>query len=136
MNKIMELIKKYKSLIIYGIFGVLTTAVNIVCYMVCRKLVHYQVASVIAWVVSVLFAFVTNRKWVFNSKEDTVSGVMTELAKFASGRIITQLIDMAILAVFVEVFRYNDAVVKLCANVLVIVLNYIFSKFFVFKTEK
>ena len=134
MSKIVELIKKYKELIVYAIFGVCTTVVNFACYMICVKLnVDVLVSSVIAWVVSVVFAFLTNRKWVFDSKANTLSGVVKELAKFSSGRVLTQIIDMVILAVFVKMLCYDEAVVKLAANVVVIVLNYVFSKFFVFK---
>ena len=137
MNKIKELVKKYKSLIIYGLFGILTGAVNFACHFICTLCfgMNDMVASVIAWVVAVLFAFVTNRKWVFHSKEDTAGGITTELAKFASGRAVTELIELAMLAVLVEMLHYNALVVKLAANVLVVILNYVFSKVFVFKSK-
>ena len=136
MNNIKKLLKKYKDLIAYGFFGVCTTIINFVVYMICVHLnMDVMLASLIAWVLSVLFAFVTNRKWVFDSQADTPSGIFTELVKFSSGRVFTQILDMIILAIFVKLLDYNEAIVKLAANILVIILNYILSKFFVFNKK-
>jgi len=130
----LDLIKKYKELILYGIFGVLTTIVNILVYYICANIltIHYLISTVIAWLISVLFAYTTNRKFVFESKN---KNIIKEIISFFSFRILSGFIDVAIMYAFVDIFKWNDLIVKILANVIVIILNYIFSKLFIFKKE-
>ena len=129
-----NLIKKYRELILYGIFGVLTTIVNILVYYICSNLlhIHYLISTIIAWVISVLFAYTTNRKFVFESKN---KNIVKEIISFFSFRILSGIIDVAIMYIFVDIFKWDDLIVKILSNVVVIILNYIFSKLFIFKKE-
>ena len=140
MEKIKELYKKYKEIINYRIFGVLTTIVSLVTYYICvytilapDNAVQLQIANVISWIISVAFAYITNRKFVFESKE---KNKIKEASKFVTSRIATLLMDMAIMYVGVTLLRFNDKIMKLISQVVVIVMNYILSKILVFKKEK
>ena len=140
MNKIKELYLKYKEIINYLIFGVLTTVVSLVTYYICvytildpDNAVQLQIENVISWIISVAFAYITNRKFVFESKE---KNKIKEASKFVTSRIATLLMDMAIMYVGVTVLRFNDKIMKLISQVVVIVMNYILSKILVFKKEK
>lgn len=124
-----------KELISYLIFGVLTTVVNIVVYYVFNTWlqVNYLVSNAIAWIASVLFAYITNRKYVFDSKN---TSMFNELVKFIGARLSTGIMDMILMWLLVDVLSMNSMVSKIVVNVLVIVLNYVLSKVFVFKKEE
>lgn len=138
-NSLISLFKKYREIIMYLIFGVLTTVVSLVVYFVCTKTVlsaedafQLQAANVISWFVSVMFAFVTNRLFVFESK-----GRWTlEMFKFYSSRVSTLLLDMLLMFVLVTLVGVNDMVSKVVVQVVVIVANYVLSKLLVFKEDK
>ncbi len=123
------------EVISYLIFGVLTTVVNIVVYYVCNTWlgINYLVSNAIAWIASVLFAYITNRKYVFESKN---TSMVSELAKFVGARLSTGIMDMILMWLLVDLLHINSMVSKIVVNVLVIVLNYVLSKLFVFKEEK
>lgn len=140
MSKIKELYQKYKEIINYLIFGVLTTVVSLVTYYICvytildpDNAVQLQIADVISWIISVAFAYITNRKFVFESKE---KNKIKEASKFVTSRIATLIMDMAIMYVGVTALKFNDKIMKLISQVVVIVMNYILSKILVFKKEK
>ena len=124
-----------KELISYLIFGVLTTVVNIVVYYVFNTWlqVNYLVSNAIAWIASVLFAYITNRKYVFESKN---TSMFNELVKFIGARLSTGIMDMILMWLLVDILSMNSMVSKIVVNVLVIVLNYVLSKVFVFKKEE
>ena len=124
-----------KEVISYLIFGVLTTVVNIVVYYVFNTWlqVNYLVSNAIAWIASVLFAYITNRKYVFESKN---TSMFNELVKFIGARLSTGIMDMILMWLLVDVLSMNSMFSKIVVNVLVIVLNYVLSKVFVFKKEE
>lgn len=133
-----ELWKKYNALFLYLVFGVLTTAINIVVYHMC-----YEVAGIpnvpsnmIAWVLSVLVAYLTNKIWVFHSRSFAPAVLLPELWKFVSCRLFTGAMDTAIMWVGVDLFCGPATVIKIGSNVLVVVLNYVFSKLLIFREEK
>lgn len=95
-----------------------------------------MISTVIAWLLAVLFAYVTNRKWVFHSNANTVREIITEIAAFFSCRIATGIVDWGCMWIFVDILDCNDVVIKAIANVLVIVLNYIASKLLIFKEKE
>lgn len=139
MEKIKELIKKVctKEVILYIVFGILTTLVSLVTYKLCvvtflnaENALQLQIANIIAWIVSVAFAYVTNRKFVFESKN---SNKLQEASKFVTSRIATLLMDMLIMFIGVTLLKFNDGIIKLVSQVVIIVANYVFSKIFVFK---
>lgn len=139
MNYLKALFKKFcnKEIIFYLIFGVLTTLVSLIVYYFCtltflnpQNAVQLQIANIISWVLSVVFAYVTNRRFVFESKN---SNKLEEIIKFVSARLLTLLLDMFIMFVCVTILKFNDRISKLLSQVIVIISNYIFSKIFVFK---
>lgn len=132
-----KIIEKYKDVIPYLFFGVCTTLVNVVAYWVCAHPfnLNTMVSTIIAWVLAVLFAYVTNRKWVFPSEAKTINEILKEMVSFFGCRLATGIVDWACMFVFVEMLGWNDVVIKFAANVLVIVLNYIASKLFIFRKK-
>ena len=120
MGKIKELLIKYKELVLYVVFGVLTTVVSYVSYWIFTDFLHipYMVSTALSWVLSVTFAYVTNRKWVFAS------------------RIASGFMEMGMMFIGVDLLHVNDKIVKLVANVFVILANYILSKLVVFRKKK
>ncbi len=134
--KISELWQKYKEIILYVIFGAGTTLVNAAVYMMCSGAgLSTALSTVIAWVLSVLFAFVTNRRFVFESGSSGPMAVAKEITSFFSCRLVTGLLDLAIMLVFVEVLKLWELAVKIASNVVVIVLNYVVSKLLIFKKK-
>lgn len=129
------LFKKYKQVILYLFFGGCTTLINIVVYaLLYRVLQIANVPSTIAaWLVSVIFAFVTNRSLVFESRETELRGRLRELVSFFGCRVLTGVLDVIIMAVAVDMLGWNGLLWKLISNVLVIILNYLASKFLIFR---
>ncbi len=138
MDKIKELINKHRDVIPYLFFGVCTTLVNMVVYWLMAHAAHAgtMVSTVIAWVAAVLFAYLTNRKWVFHSEAKGAAEIAKEAGYFFACRLGTGVLDWVCMYVFVDLLRFNDVVIKFLANVLVIVLNYVFSKFVIFKKKR
>ena len=135
---LMQLIKKYKDILLYGIFGVLTTVVNIATYWVAAHPLglSVMVSTIIAWIAAVLFAYVTNRKWVFHSQAQGTKEIVQELVSFFACRLATGVVDWACMFIFVDLLHFNDVIIKAAANVLVIILNYVASKLVIFKHKK
>ncbi|MBM6879730.1 GtrA family protein [[Clostridium] spiroforme] len=129
-----ELLLKYKEIIMYLIFGVLTTVVNIaVYYIMANSLqIHYLISNIVAWFLSVLFAYVTNRKYVFESKSEQI---IKEMTSFFGARLATGAMDMVLMWLFVGLHILPDFAAKVITNVIVIIANYILSKLVVFKGE-
>ena len=139
MEKILNLYKKYKEILNYLIFGVLTTVVSLAVYYISvftflnpDNSIQLQIANILSWIAGVAFAYFTNRKYVFESKN---KNKLQEATKFVSSRITTLLLDMFIMWLGVTILHFNDKLIKLVSQVLVIVGNYILSKLFVFKKE-
>lgn len=139
MEKILNLYKKYKEILNYLIVGVLTTVVSLAVYYISvftflnpDNSIQLQIANILSWIAGVAFAYFTNRKYVFESKN---KNKLQEATKFVSSRITTLLLDMFIMWLGVTILHFNDKLIKLVSQVLVIVGNYILSKLFVFKKE-
>lgn len=135
-----SLYKKYKEIINYLIFGVLTTVVSLATYYICvftflnpENPVELQIANIISWIFAVLFAYVTNRKYVFESKE---KNKVKEATKFVGSRVFTLILDMGVMWLGVTILGFSDKIMKMVSQVLIIIGNYIISKLFVFKKEK
>lgn len=136
---IKELFFKYKELILYVFFGGLTTLVNWGSYWLLADVfrVEYLWATVIAQFLSILFAYITNRIWVFESKTHGLKGITFEILRFFGCRLFSAFLDFGCMLVGVDYLHINDKVMKLLSNVVVIIVNYVFSKVFIFKkTEK
>ena len=137
LNQFRSLWEKYRSILIYLIFGVLTTAVNYLVYIPCLNLLGLKasVSNVIAWCVAVLFAFLTNKPFVFESKDWSVKTVVPEFIKFVGTRVASGLMETVILMVAVDMLGWNGVIWKLVPNVIVVILNYIGSKLLVFRRK-
>jgi len=140
LEKLMGLYQKHKEVVNYLIVGVLTTVVSLVVYygLVLTVLdpenaIQLQVANVISWICAVAFAYFANRKFVFESKDENMAG---EATKFVAGRVGTLLMDMGIMFVGCTLLHFSDKIVKLFVQVVVIVGNYVISKFLVFTGNK
>ncbi len=135
MNKIFELYDKFKEQILYIVFGVLTTAINIVSFFICTRAFGLGVmtSNIIAWITSVLFAFVTNKIYVFNSRNYSIKFVLKELFDFTVSRGATGALDMGLMYLFVSVIHMEDMISKIIINIIVIILNYVLSKLYVFR---
>ena len=125
---------QYQNIIPYAVFGVLTTLVNIVVYWFAAHLLALSVmcSTVLAWGIAVLFAYITNRKWVFHSQAKTSNEILREILSFFTCRIATGIVDLGCMFIFANLLRLDDIITKVGVNFLVIVLNYIASKFFIF----
>lgn len=140
--QVKDLLKKVlnKEVIMYLIFGVLTTVVSLAVYygliytiLNPENAIQLQIANIISWVAGVIFAYVTNRKFVFESKEENK---FKEISKFVTSRIGTLLLDMLIMFIGVTLLKQNDKIIKIVSQILVIIGNYILSKLFVFRKNK
>ena len=133
--KIKELVNKYAEVISYLIFGGLTTVVNIIVFYLFDSIldVHYLFANAIAIIASILFAFFTNKKYVFKSSTPTVKLWLKEFSLFVSFRLLSAVFDMGSMWLLVEGLELNTNIAKIITQFIVVVLNYAFSKFFIFK---
>lgn len=130
-----QLYEKYRDVIPYLFFGVCTTVVNMVVYWAAAHplALPVTVSNIIAWVFAVSFAYVTNRKWVFHSEANTAKDLVKEISSFFSCRLATGIMDTLMMFVFVDLLHFNDLIIKIAANVLVVILNYVASKLFIFR---
>jgi len=136
MKKLLEhLLVQYKELIIYGFCGVLTTVVNYAVYFACTKLfsIHYLVSNVIAWVISVMFAYLVNKIFVFVSLDWSREKLWKEISQFVAARVFSGAGETLMLLVLVDMMGYPDSIIKIIAGILVIIVNYLFSKWIIFK---
>lgn len=128
---------KHKELINYLIFGIFSTLVNLITYYILiltilnpNNPIELQISNIISWITSVTFAYITNKKYVFISKEKNIS---KEIIKFYSSRLTTLFIEITLMFIFVSILELNDKLIKLLVAIIIIILNYILSKLIVFK---
>lgn len=137
MGKIKKIMGRYRELISYLIVGGLTTVVSLGTYYGCTLTIlnaavplQLQAANVLSWIAAVTFAYFTNRKYVFESRNQHM---LKEAAAFYASRLSTLLMDMGLMFLMVTILNWNDKIAKLIVQVVVTVANYVISKFFVFK---
>ena len=137
MEKLKQLIIKYYDILAYLVFGVLTTVVNYLVYLPCYNLLGLPavISNVIAWVVAVAFAYVTNKPFVFRSHDWSAKTVVPELTKFVGTRVASGGIESAIIWIAVDLLGGNGNLWKLVTSVLVVILNYVGSKLLVFRKK-
>lgn len=135
MDTVLNVFNKYKEVILYLFFGVLTTIVSLTSYYLCSEVlhIHYLISNVISWVFAVAFAYVTNRIFVFESKSNDLNSVLREIITFVNCRLLSGVIDTGVMFLLVSVLFINDLYAKLFTQVIVVVLNYVFSKLIIFK---
>ena len=121
-----------RELILYVFFGTLTFFVNVIVYFIFEDLlgVNYIISNIFAWFFSVLFAYVTNRIWVFESKSTKIA---KEMALFFGGRIFSGAVDTGLMYLFIDILTIGDLISKIVVQIIVVILNYVFSKLIVFK---
>jgi len=134
LNKVKYIYNNYKEIINYLIFGILTTLVSIITYAIFTRLfnINYNISNVLSWLLAVSFAYITNKNYVFNSKD---KNIIKSIIKFFTSRITTLIIEIIFMLIMVDILKFNDMVCKIIVQFIVIVLNYVFSKLFVFNKE-
>lgn len=131
---------KYREIINYLIFGALTTIINLLTYYILvytifnpQNPIELQITNIISWIISVTFAYITNKKYVFISQEKYY---LKQILKFYSSRLITLFVEILIMFIFVTILSFNDKLIKIITSIIIILLNYILSKFIVFKKKR
>ena len=137
LQKIRALIEKHWDILSYLFFGALTTLVNYLVYFPCYNFLHLPTvaSNVIAWVVAVAFAYVTNKPFVFKSHDWSLKTVAPELAKFVGCRVGSGLLETALLFLTVDLLHWNGNLMKIILSVMVVILNYVGSKLLVFRKK-
>lgn len=133
-----ELYYQYKEIINYLVFGGLATVVNFITYYIVARILGIDevISSGIAWLCSVLFAYITNKLFVFESKVVGKKGILKEIISFFLARVLSGILcDVGTFAVMVKVMHINDIVSKLVTQVMVVIVNYVFSKFIIFRKK-
>mgnify|MGYP004510836259 FL=1 len=140
MKKLIDLYRKHREIVNYLIVGVLTTVVSLVVYygltltvLDPEQAVQLQAANVISWIAAVVFAYFTNRRFVFESRSQNM---LKEAVAFFAARLSTLVLDMALMFLLVTLLKCNDKIAKLVVQAAVIVANYVLSKFLVFKKKE
>ena len=138
LEKIKNLVQKYWDIITYLIFGVLTTVVNYLVYLPLYNYLHIpaSVCNMVAWVVAVAFAFLTNKPFVFGSHDWSMATVGPELMKFALTRMASGAMETGMLYLAVDVLGWSSGWCKIVASVFVVIVNYIGSKLLVFRKKE
>ena len=128
----LKIYKKYEEIINYLIFGVLTTLVSILSYAFFTRIIKfgYIISNILSWILSVTFAFYTNQKYVFKANN---SNNVIAIFKFYLSRLTSLGIELIVMYILITLLHLNDMISKIIVQFIVIVLNYIFSKLFVFK---
>ena len=139
LKTIKGLYLEYKDIINYLIFGGLSTVVNVASYFIAARLLKIDevASSAISWFCAVLFAYITNRLFVFDNKSNTKKGILKEIISFFAFRVLSGILcDVGTFALMVKVFNINDIISKIVTQIMVIIVNYIFSKFIIFKKQE
>ena len=135
MQKAIAYLKRHKDIVLYVLFGGLTTVVNFAVYF---PLLNYYrlsgaLSNAISWFFAVLFAFVTNKPFVFHSNDWSFKTVVPEALRFYGCRLLSGLVETLVILVTVDMLRWNGNVMKAVTSIFVVVVNYVASKWFVFK---
>lgn len=135
INWATQIFVKYKELICYGIFGFGATLINIFSFYLFRRIFNLDIiiSNIFAWLLAFIFAFVTNKLWVFESKNWTSQTAIKEIVNFLIARFATLVLDTFCMWLMIDILAINDLVSKISVNIIVIVVNYVTSKFWVFK---
>jgi len=135
IKKLLNLYKKYEEIINYIVVGGITTVISILSYFLIRTILKFdtslnvQISTVFSWIVAVTFAYFANRIFVFKSNNSK----KIESVKFITSRIMSLLIEMLVMLILTAVLKINDKIAKILVQFIIVVLNYLFSKIFVFK---
>lgn len=121
----------------YLAFGFFSTVINIVTFKLCKMAgIGTIISNVIAWIVAVVFAYLTNKAIVFESKTESMKSLFKEFVSFIGARVFTLVVETIFLKVVIDILGYNEILMKIVSNIIVIILNFIFSKVFIFNRDK
>lgn len=134
-KKFTEFYRNHKEGMRYLVFGAFTTVVNIVVFEICKNLwdMPTTISNIIAWILAVFFAYLTNKWFVFYSKAENLKKLFAEVGYFFVARIFTLVVETVFLYVTIDYYELNSILMKIISNILVIILNFILSKLFIFK---
>lgn len=135
ISNLKTLFDAYKQIILYLLFGVCTTVINTICYWLLYDVLSLSnvTGTVLAWLAAVIFAFITNKRFVFESKRTNTQERINEVASFFGCRLLTGILDVVIMAFAVDMLQWDGLLWKLISNIIVTIINYIASKFWIFK---
>ena len=130
-----NMLEKYKSILMYLFFGICTTVINIVTYWMFYISLDFPnvLSTIFSWIISVLFAYITNKLWVFESRSFGKKVLVREIATFFGARFISGIIDLAIMFLFVDMLLFPAMNIKFISNIFVVIFNYVASKVVIFK---
>ncbi|RGT57922.1 GtrA family protein [Solobacterium moorei] len=130
-----NMLEKYKSILMYLFFGICTTVINIVTYWMFYISLDFPnvLSTIFSWIISVLFAYITNKLWVFESRSFGKKVLVREIATFFGARFISGIIDLAIMFLFVDMLLFPAMIIKFISNIFVVIFNYVASKVVIFK---
>ena len=121
----------------YLAFGFFSTVINIVTFKLCKMAgIGTIVSNIIAWTVAVIFAYLTNKAIVFESKTESLKSLYKEFVSFIGARIFTLVVETIFLKIVIDMLGYNEILMKIISNIIVIILNFVFSKLFIFNKDK
>lgn len=137
MHKIFSLLEKYRDIIAYLFFGAVTTLVNLVVYYLCYEvwLIPNTPSVIIAWIIAVLTAFLTNKPFVFRSHDWSLKVLLPEAGSFFGCRVGTGVLELVLMYITVDLLHLSGMLMKLLINILVVILNYVGSKLLVFRKK-
>lgn len=137
-DKIRSIFLKYRELICYVFFGGLTTVVSFSGYFFLNGMLklHYLAAQIISWIIAVAFAFVTNKRYVFDDNNSEKTAIIKQIIQFYGARLFSFAVETALLALMVDLLSCGEGVSKLIVSLVTIVLNYVTSKLFVFREKR
>lgn len=124
---------KRKEVFLYLFFGGLAFLINLGCYALASLVMHHLAANVIAWIAGVLFAYITNKTLVFGSHTNSIFGIIKELLTFSTGRLATLFLEECILWIGIDILGLDNIIIKILAQIVVTIVNYVISKWLVFK---
>ncbi len=130
-----NMLEKYKSILMYLFFGICTTVINIVTYWMFYISLDFPnvLSTIFSWIISVLFAYITNKLWVFESRSFGKKVLVREIATFFGARFISGIIDLAVMFLFVDMLLFPAMIIKFISNIFVVIFNYVASKVVIFK---
>ena len=137
LKKIADYYKNHQEGMRYLVFGALTTVVNIAIFIIFAKVFNLSttISNIIAWIIAVLFAYITNKILVFKAKKDTFKELLIEILFFFLARIFTLVLETIILVIFIDNLHFNSFIMKIISNIIVIIVNFILSKILIFKKK-
>ena len=137
LKKIADFYKEHQEGMRYLVFGALTTIVNIAIFILFSKMFNLSttISNIIAWIIAVIFAYITNKIWVFKAKKNSFKELFFEIVYFFLARVFTLVLETIILVIFIDKFHFNSLIMKIISNIIVIIVNFILSKILIFKKK-